>query len=259
MDSITDIKRRYDGKLVKGYDEGLGYTDYKSLCKCLAELKKIGLNDPKVKELYNSINALVLYLVKNGAASKFSKQNREYIKAHSLLLPLAMVDSCDRAIDEDDDSIFYFDFDNDEEGKKKESIVVKELSNGYLLESQNINQKKCHDIIDYLYFMHGFKLNDSLELLCRVFKFQLPPDKNTLFSWHKVQEVADSYRKGVTYKGLPELIDNSRIAVSNLQVFQGRKIKDIYRERLEIIDRVSRGEFDKEFEFKEPPKVKLKK
>lgn len=258
MESITDIKKRYEGKMVKGHDEGLGYTDYKSLCKCLAELKKIGLNDSKVKELYNRINALVEYLVKNGAASKFSKKTREYIKAHSLLLPLAMVDSCDRAIDEDDDSIFYFDFENDENGKKKESIVVKDLSNGYLLESQNINKKECHDIIDYLYFMHGFKLNDSLELLCRVYKFELP-DNKTLFSWHKVQDVADSYKKGVTYKGLPQLIDNSRIAVSNLQVFQGRKIKDIYKERLEIIDRVSRGEFDKGFKFEEPPKVLLKK
>lgn len=253
METFKEIQQKYESKMTKGYDQGLGFIDYDALCKCRKQLTKIGLNDPKVNELYGLIDDLVTYLVKEGAASKFSHKNKEYIKSHSILLPLPTVDCSDRAVDDDNSSLFYFDFD----GKK--SLIVKDIKNGFIYDDgYDILTGNLKDAIDYLRFAHNFKMNDSLETLCRTFMFDLP-EKKDLFSWKDVQRAASKYRRCIVSESLPKTIDESFEAAAKLDEYKGMDLEQLYRERMAIIERVKSGEYDPNFVHELPPLVKLKK
>ena len=259
MSDFNRIKEVFEQKKENGYEKGLTYNDFVSIKKMLRKLENMGLGNPEVKKLYDDMNNVYSILIKNGGAKKFSNGNRDYIKEHALLLPLTLADS--KKINVDiikNQPILECTFTN------RTPITITELSNRYIPNRvhhdrvEELYPDKIYDSINYISDRFSMRTNDSLELLCRVFKFQLP-DQKYKFHSPKIEDFSKRYIKTFSNPDLISILDYERelLEDSGYTKVDGMDLDSLYAAKKQIIERVKSGEYEPNFVYEEPKRVIL--
>ncbi|MBR4830431.1 MAG: hypothetical protein IKZ96_01515 [Bacilli bacterium] len=263
MSDFDTIKAVFEQKKEHGYTIGLTYNDSISIKKSLIKLYNLGLNDPKVKQLYDEMSEVYRILLRNGGTNKFSKANRDYIKEHALLLPLVLTDSKKLNIDIVKDRPILEcrlrtvnSYDN--------FITINELDNRFVsgpVNHENIEElypEVQNDSISYVGDKYNRGYNDSLEMLCRIYNFRLP-NKKSKFHDSKIVELASKFVSRFNYDEITTVLDCERriLEENGFKEVDGKDLDSIFGPKKEIIERVYRGEFDPEFEYEEAERVLL--
>ena len=262
MADFNKIKLIFEQKKNKGYEIGLTYNDYISIRKMINQIEKMDKRNPEINSLLDDLYNVYRILLHNGGTKKFSDDNREYIKKNSLILPLVLTDFDRINVDIVKDQPI---LECSTPGKK--SSTVRELSNIYLAKRVNHDRietlypnDKTEELnaMDYVEQKFNLKPNDSLELLCRIFKYQLPEQKSKFHS-NNVLDLAKRYDKGIKNPELMDILDYERELLEDYGYtnVEGIDLDELYSSRKEMISRVRDGEYDPNFIYEEPKRVFL--
>lgn len=266
MGDFNRKKEIFENKVKKGYSDGLTYNDFKSIEKLIRQVEKMDQRNPEVGILLGKMRRVHEIMKQNGGAHKFSNVNRDYILSHALLLPLAVSDSERVNI-----AIMKNQVIAECKLKNGKIITIREASNDYVegrVNHEHIEElypDKPLNVANYVSGKFKIKMNDSLELLCKIYKFKLA--ENTRFGGNKeldahanhyrdafaaVDSDTDAYQLDEIYEYEQELL--SRAGFTDVD---GKSIEELYAQRMAIIERLRKGEYDPDFQFVEPERVFL--
>lgn len=262
MADFNNIKRVFENKKEKGYVDGLTYNDYESIKKMKRQLSNMDQNNPEVRILLAEVSKVFDILLKNGGHHKFSKANREYILSHALLLPFVLKDSNRLTVDIVQNQPIikcYFD--------QLKPITIRELGNVYVqgeVSSDRVEElypEKTFNVSDYVSNEFRCYSNDALELLCRIYNYQLPKiskfHNDNLFKYKRPYKTA--FTDDESYKNLLDILEYEKelLLENGYDKVDGMNIESLYDERKETIE-IARGkEFNPNFTYEEPERVYL--
>ena len=265
--SLDSLRKEYMFIKEKGYSIGLSYKNYCELLGIYNSLKELGLNNHEVKSLYTEISKILEDMKASGITKKFNSENRDYIRKNALLLPLVYHDyKMERKLDSyhylnvDSEvhltglNSFTFDcvFCNNDDNK----FLVKDLYNRFVCNNCGMSGR----LIDYVMEHNNLKFNQALELLCRIYRYELPYE-NRIYKNDSLDDLAGIYRDVFYDDDLIELMDmaENRLKDQNISKFGDLNVSEEYEKRRQTILRVRNGESDPNFIYQKPKKFMLLK
>lgn len=235
----------------KGYSDGLTYEECVMVIKLLdVELSFLASNDSKWSKLYNEINIMCNQIYNSGILKIVSEKNYEYIIKNAFLLPLVLANNDGKHISlySQNSYKFFCQFHSD----SRASMGVSDIRNLLLC----FSCQKGLNSVTYLKEYEGLTYRQSIELLTRIFLFDIDKDD------YRFTNLVNKYQSSIVSDEYKYLLEKGYIRLKNrgIKNLYNVDVLKYYENVFCTIDRISDGNYDSNFEYDEPvKKIILKK
>lgn len=196
-------------------------------------------------KLFNDMDKIVSRIDYDRLLTGFSKKELRYIKRNSFLLPLAVANNTYPKIKMYGDNSYMFlcQFHNE----RTPSLGISDLKN--LMHC--FACYKSGSSVDYLMGYEDLSYEDSVKLLAQIYLF----DSSGVDP--KFEDLVDKYQSAILSDQYYELLvkGQTRLEARGIEQIDCVSVSDLYQRRYDTIDRIRRGERDKNFVYEKPKQL----